>query len=182
MAEPTDIQAETPAARFRIGLRFSLLLVALATVALTAAAVHVPWNVASRDNVGDMVRQLNREIVRNVSREVGRLLEDAVTAQETVLNSLRSGVIDVDDRSKRNDLFFAILKANPHFSWVSFGYPNGSFAGVQRRDPRNYRVVWSEWDTLAGESKRELPGDGKPLRARASSIRPSTEVGTVLFS
>jgi adenylate cyclase len=155
MADPSEIKADAPATRFRVGLRFSLLLVALATVALTAAAVHVPWNMASRDNVGDMVRQLNREIVRNVSREVGRLLDDAVTAQETVLNALRAGVIDIDDKTKRDDLFFSILKANQHFSWVSFGFPNGSFAGVQRRDPRNYRVAWSAWDTIQGESKRE---------------------------
>jgi adenylate cyclase len=156
MPEQSDVKAETaPTRRFRVGLRFSLLLVALATVALTAAAVHVPWNHASRDNIGDMVRQLNREIVSNVSREVARLLDDAVTAQETVLNSLRAGVIDIDDKTKRNDFFFSILKANQHFSWVSFGYPNGHFAGAQRRDSRNYRIVWSEWDTIAGESKRE---------------------------
>ena len=155
MGKEPEAKADTPPARFRVGLRFSLLLVALATVALTAAAVHVPWNVASRDNIGDMVRQLNREIVTNVSREVGRLLDDASTAQETLLNSLRAGVIDIDDKGKRDDLFLAILKANQHFSWVSFGYPNGNFAGAQRRDPRNYRLVWSEWDTIQGEAKRE---------------------------
>src|SRR5262245_26976345 len=100
MREAIEINGPTPPARFRVGLRFSLLLVAFATVALTAAAVHMPWNVASRDNTADMVRQLNREIVRNVSREVGRFLEDAIIAQDTVLNSLRSGVIDIDDKAK----------------------------------------------------------------------------------
>ncbi len=155
MAQPTENEAKTRPSPIRVGLRFSLLMVALATVALTAVAVHVPWNRASRDNVNDMVRQLNREIVTNVSREVGRLLDDATTAQETVINALRAGVIDIDDKGKRNDLFFSILKANQHFSWVSFGYPDGSFAGAQRRDPRNYRLVWSEWDTIQGESKRE---------------------------
>jgi adenylate cyclase len=147
--------AETKPARIRVGIRFSLLLVALATVALTAAAVHWPWAIASRDNLADVVRQLNREIAANVSREVERLLDGAGRAQETLRDSLRAGVIDVGDRAKRNDFFFSILKANPHFSWVSFGYPNGDFAGVQRRDPRNYRVVWSVWDRAAAEARRE---------------------------
>ncbi|MCW5771939.1 MAG: hypothetical protein KIT16_09915 [Rhodospirillaceae bacterium] len=141
--------------RFRVGLRFSLLLVALATVALTAAAVHLPWSLASRDNTGDMVRQLNREIVANVSREVGRLLDDATIAQQTVLNTLESGVVDIADKTQREAYFFSVLKANPHFSWVSFGFPNGDFAGAQRRDPRNYRIAWSEWNAQSGEAKRE---------------------------
>lgn len=141
--------------RFRVGLRFSLLLVALATVALTAAAVHLPWSLASRDNTGDMVRQLNREIVANVSREVGRLLEDASRAQQTVLNTLDTGVVNIEEKSQRDAFFFSVLKANPHFSWVSFGFPNGNFAGVQRRDPRNYRIAWSEWNAQTAEAKRE---------------------------
>ena len=56
MAEQPQARAEPAPARIRVGLRFSLLMVALATVALTAAAVHIPWNIASRDNLGDMVR------------------------------------------------------------------------------------------------------------------------------
>ncbi len=163
--------------RLRVGLRFSLVLLGLATVALTAVAIHIPWTVASRDNLGDMVRQLNREIVNNVSREVGRLLDDAVTAQQTVLNALKAGVVDIDDRPKRNEFFFSVLKANPHFSWVSFGFPNGDFAGVQRRDPRNFRVVWSSWDTLRGDALREedyyfLDDQGHYLKTQTKT-RPS---------
>jgi adenylate cyclase len=132
--------------RWRFSLRFSVLAVVLATVALTAAAVHVPWLLASRDNTADMARQLNREILGGVSREVARLLGDAVQAQAAILDMVKEGVVDLDDRPKRDDFMFSFIKTNPHFSWVSFGYRNGDFIGVQRRDQRHYRVVHSLWD------------------------------------
>jgi hypothetical protein len=169
---------------WRFSLRFSVLAVVLATVALTAAAVHVPWLLASRDNTADMARQLNREILGGVSREVARLLGDAVQAQAAILDMLKEGVVDLDDRPKRDDFMFSFIKTNPHFSWVSFGYRNGDFIGVQRRDQRHYRVVHSLWDpernvairtedsyvstTAATSTPRRVPAPRTTSRSNAS--------------
>ena len=140
--------------RARVSLRVSLIAFSLVTIALTAAAVHLPWLHISRENVADMARQLNAEIVAGVDREVAALLDSAVAAQQALHDALADGVIDVDDAWQRDRLFFALLRANPHFSWVSFGKPNGDFFGAQRRDERNLRIASSIWSAERGVADR----------------------------
>ena len=140
--------------RARISLRVSLVGISLLTVALTAAAVHFPWLWVSRDNVGEMSRQLTTEIVSGVDREVDAIFTSALAAQSTVLDALNSGVLDIEDKEARDRLFLAFLKANPHFSWVSFGKPNGDFYGAQRRDEIDIRVADSKWDSAQNQALR----------------------------
>jgi len=132
--------------RFRVSFRLSMLAVSLVTVMVTAGAVHLPWTYISRANIADMATQLNTEIIRGISREIGRLFETAVSTQEAVQEVFRTETVMVDDRKRRDQFMFAVLRANPQFSWVSFGAPNGDFYGAQRRDDRSFRVAESLWD------------------------------------
>jgi adenylate cyclase len=152
--------------RARISLRVSLVGISFLTVALTAVAVHFPWFWVSRDNVADMSRQLTGEIVAGVDREVDAIFTSAIAAQGTVLDALQSGVLDIEDKPARDKLFLAFLKANPHFSWVSFGKPNGDFYGAQRRDEIDIRVADSTWDStqnLAQRTEDYYVNDGERL-------------------
>ncbi|MGE0153812.1 MAG: adenylate/guanylate cyclase domain-containing protein [Reyranellaceae bacterium] len=154
MSGPVEQRPMPAKRRPRISLRVSLVVISLLTVALTAAAVHFPWFWVSRDNVAEMSRQLTTEIVSGVDREVDAIFTSAIAAQSTVLDALEAGVIDIEDKAARDRLFLAFLKANPHFSWVSFGKPNGDFYGAQRRDEIDIRVADSTWDSAQNLARR----------------------------
>lgn len=140
--------------RARVSLKLSLVVISLLTVAFTAAAVHFPWYLVSRDNVAEMSRQLNAEIVSGVNREVTSIFDSAIAAQTALRDSLHDGVIDLEDKRSRDRLFFALLNANPHFSWVSFGKPNGDFYGAQRLDEFHLRIAESKWSAERKEAIR----------------------------
>lgn len=140
--------------RARVSLKVSLVAISLLTVAMTAASVHFPWYLVSRDNVAEMSRQLNAEIVTGVNREVTSIFDSAVAAQTALRDSLHDGVINLEDKRSRDRLFFALLNANPHFSWVSFGAPNGDFYGAQRLDELHLRIAESKWSAERKEAIR----------------------------
>ena len=154
MTEIVGPQEAITRKRPRISLRVSLVGISLLTVALTAAAVHFPWLWVSRDNVAEMSRQLTTEIVAGVDREVDAIFTSAIAAQSTILDALKSGVLDIEDKEGRDRLFLAFLSAHPHFSWVSFGKPNGDFYGAQRRDEIDIRIADSKWDPAQNQALR----------------------------
>ncbi len=154
MSSDQETGGDVRPGRARVSLRVSLIAFSLITIAVTALAVHLPWRHINRENVADMARQLNGEIVAGVDREVAALFDSAVAAQQALHDALVDRVADVDDSYERDRLFFALLRANKHFSWVSFGKPNGDFHGAQRRDERNLRIASSIWSAERGEAER----------------------------
>ena len=158
----------------RISLKFGLVLMSLLTVALTVAAVHLPWNFFSRENVAEVVRQLNGEIVSGINGEVDNLFDSAIAAQDMIHETLSEGVIDIEEKSRRDAFFLAVLNANPHFAWVSFGKPNGDFYGVQRRDNVNMRIVESTWLAERNEARRiehYLVDDGERISRTVTKVK-----------
>jgi len=148
----------------RVGLRISIVCFAVITVIVTAAAVHGPWHFASQANTREMVKQLSDEIVAGVSREINEIFSSAIAAQGTLRRLLMEGAFNIEDRVKREPVFMSFLLANKHFSWVSFGKPNGDFYGARRRDDKNYRLVESIWDPGTRTADRQmmyLKTDGK---------------------
>lgn len=152
-AKPTDVVAPQRR-RFRVSLKVSLIVISLLTVFLTATSVHLPWFFVSRDNVAIMAQQLNTEIVSGVNREVSSIFESATAAQVTLRDALYDRVIDLEDKRSRDRLFFSVLKAHQHFSWVSFGKPNGDFYGAQRIDEISLRIAESKWSAERNEADR----------------------------
>lgn len=158
----------------RISLKLGLVLMSLLTVALTVAAVHLPWNFYSRENVAEVVRQLNNEIVSGINGEVNNLFESAIAAQDMIHETLSEGVINIEEKSRRDPFFLAVLNANPHFAWVSFGKPNGDFYGVQRRDNVNIRIVESIWSAERNEARRieqYLVNDGERISRTVTKVK-----------
>lgn len=153
--------------KLRVGLRISLVCFALATVVVTAAAVHTPWFFASNANTRDLVKQMSDEIVSGVSREVNEIFSSAIAAQRTIRRLLQQSAFEIEDRSKREPIFMSFLLANSHFSWVSFGKPNGDFYGARRRDDMNYRLVESIWDPMTNKATRQM----RYLKAEKGDVR-----------
>lgn len=156
-ALPTPPAAVPPAVlpRLKISFRLSLLAVSLITVMVTAAAVHLPWIWISRANVVEMAAQLNTEIIGGIGREIDQLFRTAEATQDSVQEVFQTGTVILEDRKRRDQFMFSVLRANPHFSWVSLGMPNGDFFGAQRRDERTFRVAESLWDDKAKMATRK---------------------------
>jgi adenylate cyclase len=152
----TPNRQNPPKRRFSLGLRFSLVVYSLLTVLLTAAAVHLPWQYISRQNVSDLASQINGEILNGLSNEVDGIFRTTVAAQQTIRDALEAGIVDVEDARKREAFFFAFLQANPQFSWVSFGKPNGDLYGNQRREAKVMRAETSKWDPDARKATRTI--------------------------
>jgi adenylate cyclase len=142
--------------RLLFGLRISLVVYSLITVLVTAVAVYLPWLYISRDNIADLARQINGEIIKGLSGEVDGLFRSAAASQQTLRDVLQHGLIDVDDKDAREQLFFAVMLANPQFSWVSFGKADGALYGIQRRDAASLRAEESRWDPAAKRATRTI--------------------------
>ena len=176
-ATETATQEPTPAPRrLKISFRTSLIAVSLLTVLVASAAAHIPWLWISRENIVALVGQLNGTIIEDVNKEIDDLFRSTEAAQATVLEMLETGIVDINDRNRRDQMMFAFLKANRHFSWVSFGRPNGDFYGAQRRDEDTYRLVESIWDKDKGEARRfedYYAGDGEGVFFTQRKEKPS---------
>jgi adenylate cyclase len=142
--------------RLLFGLRISLVVYSLITVLVTAVAVYLPWLYISRDNIGDLARQINGEIVKGLSGEVDGIFRSAASSQQTLRDVLQAGLVDFEDKKAREKLFFAVMQANPQFSWVSVGKPNGDLYGIQRRDASFLRAEESKWNPDTKEATRTL--------------------------
>jgi adenylate cyclase len=116
----------------KLGLKLVLTGLVLATVLLTALFIHLLWANAARRNVADVVAQLNREIIDRVKNEVRGVLDDAVAAQNAVGSVFANGTITLNEESKRDFIFLALLRSKPSLSWISLGTGDGSFFGAQR--------------------------------------------------
>ena len=140
--------------RRHISLRTALAAGAILAVAATAALVHIPWTLTSRENIGALRERLNGEVIAGIANRVEMLLASAQGAQSVVLVNLNEGTVDIEDEKNREFLFLSVLDANPAISSIEFGWPDDR-AFIARR-------------TLDGRIEMEelLPGDGDTLRQR----------------
>ncbi len=153
--------------RRKIGLRLALTALVLATVTVTSLAVHLSWSYTARENVSDVVGQLNKQVVDSVHHEVRGVLNDAWAMQEAVRSIFFQGAIKVDDEGKREFVFLALLRSQPSLSWISLGFPNGDFFG-------SHKVSDTEIDMVAVRRDKK-----KQPEQRVDYYKP--DVGDILF-
>ena len=129
------------------GLKLVLTGLVLLTVLLTALLVHVLWSYTARQNVEDVVRQLNQEIVTTVKNELGGVRDQAVAAQLAVGSAFVNGIFDLEKQAGQRDfIFLSLLRSQPSVSWISIGTPQGNFYGAQRAPDGGFRLVSIVWD------------------------------------
>jgi adenylate cyclase len=116
----------------KLGLRAVLTGLVLLTVTLTAVLIHATWFYTARQNVADVVGQLNRQIVGSVQHEVRGTLNDAWSVQEAVRSIFVQEAIKPTDEAKREFIFLALLRSHPTLSWIALGFPDGAFFGALR--------------------------------------------------
>jgi adenylate cyclase len=153
----------------KLGLRWALTALVLGTVTLTALLIHLFWSIAARHNVGDVVGQLNRQIVESIHHELHGVLDDATSMQEAVRSIFFQGTIKVTDEGKREFVFLALLRSQPSLSWISLGFPDGGFFGSRKASDTEIDMIEVKWDTAAGT-----------VRQRTDYYTP--EVGDIMFN
>ncbi len=142
--------------RKRLGLRVALAVLVSSTVALTALLIHLSWSFTARQNVADVVTQLNRQIVESIHHEVRGVLDDAWSMQEAVRSIFFQGTIRTTDESKREFLFLSLLRSQPSLSWISLGFPNGNFFGAHKVSDDEIDMVEVKWDEAHRSAKRRI--------------------------
>ncbi len=154
--------------RRHISLRTALAAGAILAVGATAALVHVPWTLTSRNNIAELRERLNGEVIASIANRVEALLAEAKAAQSVVLVNLAEGTVDIEDERNREFLFLSVLDANPAISSIEFGWRD-DHAFIARR-------------TLDGRIEMEelLPGEGDTLRQRIDRYRRDDD-GMLVF-
>ncbi len=169
-ATPTAASPRVPRRqRHKLGLRGALTALVLSTVILTALLIHLFWSVAARRNVGDVVGQLNRQIVKSIYHELHGVLGDASSMEEAVRSIFFQGTIKVTDEGKREFVFLALLRSQPSLSWISLGFPDGGFFGSRKASDTEIDMIEVKWDAATGAA-----------RQRTDYYTP--EVGDIMFN
>jgi adenylate cyclase len=153
----------------KLGLRGALTALVLGTVALTALLTHLFWSIAARHNVGDVVGQLNRQIIESVNHELHGVLENASSMEEAVRSIFFQGTIKVTDEGKREFVFLSLLRSQPSLSWISLGFPDGGFFGARKASDTEIDMIEVKRDAATGTA-----------RQRTDYYTP--EVGDIMFN
>lgn len=143
-------------ARITFRLQFSLACILTFSVFATAAIIQIPWYAISKKNISDVVLNLNREIVNGIAGQIGNLFENTVSSLGTIKEILNKDLISPKERERLGRLYMTYLMSNKSFSWVSFGWPNGDFFGVQRESKSSYKIVDSRWDKRVKKATRKI--------------------------
>src|SRR6201997_2157108 len=134
----------------KFGLRAVLTGLVLLTVTLTAILIHATWFYAARQNVADVVGQLNRQIVGSVQHQVRGTLNDAWSVQEAVQSIFFQEAIKPTDEAKREFIFLALLRSHPTLSRIALGFPDGAFFGALKAGDDEIDMVEVKQDAETG--------------------------------
>ncbi len=127
--------------RGRLAIGTALAGLMLLSVGSTAALIHLPWSWTARENVTDVARRLNGEIVASVSRELASVLNDTGALAEALRSILAQGTIGPEDEAKREFLFLSLLRSQPSVSRLSFGWPDGRYFGAEKLGYGQIRMI-----------------------------------------
>ena len=160
----------------RLALRMALTLFVVLSVLGTALLIHISWSYTARQNVADVAKQLNEQIVASIRTKLTDLLTNTQATEEAVRAIFYSGAIKPEDDSKREFIFQALLQSQPVLSRIAFGWPTGDFFGSEKFDDEIHNVE-VKWDPATGTAKRRvdryLPEPGEP-RFLDRQFEPST--------
>jgi adenylate cyclase len=116
----------------RIGVRFAVSGLVLASIIVSAAGVHLLWWRTAQQVSQTLANTINDQIVSAVGDELQSITSEAKSAFAAVRTLLVENVIDTSDANKRQFMFLSQLQAQPTISWVAFGFPDGSFSASHK--------------------------------------------------
>jgi len=177
---PQDVSAETASGggkkkrrRFSISLRVGLAATILMTVMITTALIFFPWIYVSRQNIANIVEELNQEIIKGIAQEINNVFTNAESVLLTIDGIFSGDVVSLANEGQRKQLYLSLLNSNVTFSWISFGWPNGDFIGAQRQNEQTIRFINSKWSAPDKKAKRNIDFfkvDGRILKPEVTKV------------
>lgn len=152
-----------------LSLKAALTGVILLSVSATAAIVYIPWLMTSKRNVDSVVTQVNEEVMRGASQEVGRIFDNVLSTKHLIKRMFAEKLVDLNNQKERETFYLSLIEANPNFTWVLFGFENGDYFGVQRYKPGVFRLVNRKWDA------------SKKIATKTTDIYQQTQQGVQQF-
>jgi adenylate cyclase len=116
----------------RIGVRFAVSGLVLASIIVSAAGVHLLWWRTAQQISERLANTINDQIVSSVGDELQSITSEAKSAFAAARTLLIEKVVDTGDAGKRQFLFLSQLQAQPTISWVAFGFSDGSFSAAHK--------------------------------------------------
>ena len=116
----------------RIGIRLAVSALVLASIAITAIGIHVLWWRAADANSRLLLATINAQIAATVEKEIELLAADARAAHASIRTLFVQNVLDTREADKREFAFLSQLQSRPSFSWIAFGWPDGSFFAAHK--------------------------------------------------
>ena len=116
----------------RIGIRLAVSVLVLASIAVTAIGIHLLWRRAADANSRLLLATINNQIAATVEREIEAIAADARAAHGAIRTLFVQNVLETREADKREFVFLSQLQSRPAFSWIAFGWPDGSFFGAHK--------------------------------------------------
>src|ERR1700758_1312786 len=133
----------------RVGVRFAISGLVLASIIVSAAGVHLLWWRTAQQVSQTLANTINDQIVSAVGDELQSITSETKSAFSAVRTLLVANVVDARDASKREFMFLSQLQAQPTISWVAFGFPDRSFVAAHKLGDSAIEIL----DIAGGDSK-----------------------------
>src|SRR5579863_1653195 len=136
----------------RIGVRFAVSGLVLASIIVSAVGVHLLWWRTAQQISRTLANTINDQIVSAVGDELQSITTEAKSAFTAVRTLLVENVVDARDADKREFVFLSQLQAQPTISWVAFGFPDRSFSAAHKLGDDAIEML----DIAGGEPKLRI--------------------------
>ena len=116
----------------RIGIRLAVSGLVLASIAVTAIGVHALWWRTAQSNSRLLLTAINAQIAAAVEEKIESLGADARAVHAAIRTLFVQNVLDTREADKREFVFLSQLQSRPAFSWIAFGWPDGTFFAAHK--------------------------------------------------
>ncbi|MBN1525250.1 MAG: adenylate/guanylate cyclase domain-containing protein [Spirochaetales bacterium] len=134
---------------FRVRIQISLVWFMIITILIIGAIIFIPIQIMFRENIFALVTTINEQVSRSVNGEISRIFDRAIITQHVIKESFEKKIVDINNKKEKELYYFSLLKSNSWFTWISLGYPDGRFFGVQREpDKDQINIINNTWDPV----------------------------------
>jgi adenylate cyclase len=116
----------------RVGIRLAVTGLVLASIIISAIAVHLLWWRTAEQNSHELAATIDEQIVSAVGKELETIITQAQAAHSAIRTLFVQNVLATREADKREFVFLSQLQAQPAISWVAFGWPDGDFFAAHK--------------------------------------------------
>ena len=138
----------------KIGIRLTISSLVLASIVISASIVHTLWWRVADANSRALAATINQQIVAAVEKELNSLVVEARAAHAAIRTLFLQNVLETREADKREFVFLAQLQSHPALSWISFGWPDGSFFAAHKLGDKQLEMM--EISPEDGADKRRV--------------------------